>query len=176
MAEVYTIGHSTRSIEDFLSLLQAHGMELLVDVRTVPRSRRNPQFNRETLPETLAAQGIGYRHEPALGGLRKARADSPNLAWRNDSFRGYADYMQTAPFAQGVDRLIGTAAEQRTVIMCAESLPWQCHRSLVADALLARGVSARHILSASRADVHRFTSFARVEGTKVWYPLPLDVK
>jgi uncharacterized protein (DUF488 family) len=167
---IYTIGHSTRSIGDFIDLLKAYKIQRLVDIRTVPRSRRNPHFNRESLPGSLAEAGIEYEHRPGLGGLRHPRKDSINTAWRNDSFRGYADYMQTPEFAQNIDELIGEGARERIAIMCAESVPWRCHRSLVADALAARGIAVRHIMSASSAEPHRVTPFARVEGERVTYP------
>lgn len=167
---IFTIGHSNRTLEALLALLAAHGVGQLVDIRTVPRSRHNPQFNRDTLPQSLGEAGIEYVSLQALGGLRRPRPDSPNSAWQNDSFRGYADYMQTAEFASGIDRLLELAGDRTTAIMCAEAVPWRCHRSLVADALLARGVDVRHILSAAAPAPHAFTSFARVEGTAVTYP------
>jgi len=176
-AEVLTIGHSTRSLEALLALLGAHGVEHLVDVRTIPRSRHNPQFNRERLAGRLRPTGIGYTHMPALGGLRHARPDSPNQGWRNASFRGFADYMQTPEFEAGLEALIKAAARARTVIMCAEAVPWRCHRSLIADALSARGIGVEHILSATRAEPHALTAFATLEGTRVTYPpepLPLE--
>jgi len=167
---VFTIGHSTRSIEEFVQLLEAHGVERLIDIRTVPRSRTNPQFNRDTLPASLKNAGIEYLHMPELGGLRHARPDSPNTAWRNDSFRGYADYMQTPEFAEAIERLMEIGARKQVAIMCAEAVPWRCHRSLVADALTARGISVQDILTATRRQLHKLTPFARVEGTRVWYP------
>jgi uncharacterized protein (DUF488 family) len=167
-----TIGHSTRPIVEFIDILRAHGVELLVDVRTLPKSRYNPQFNRENLPASLAASGIDYRHLPGLGGLRHPRKDSTNTGWRNDSFRGYADYMQTPEFEQSLDELLVLAADRKVAIMCAESVPWRCHRSMIADALTARAIEVRHILSAAKADPHRLTSFARIEGGRVTYPPP----
>ena len=167
---VYTIGHSTRAIEQFIDLLKANGVTLLADVRTMPRSRHNPQFNRDTLPQALAAAGIGYRHLAGLGGLRHARADSPNMGWRNTSFRGFADYMQTEEFAAGLDELWGLAKEWQVAIMCAEAVPWRCHRSLIADALFARGLSVEHIIGAGHTQVHQPTPFARIEGLSVTYP------
>ena len=146
------------------------GIERLVDIRTVPRSRRNPQFDRTNLPRALAETGIHYEHRPGLGGLRHARKDSINTAWRNDSFRGYADYMQTAEFSHNIDELIADGAQERIAIMCAESVPWRCHRSLVADALTARGVEVRHIIAAGDPKPHSVTPFARVEGDRVTYP------
>ncbi len=168
--QLWTVGHSTRSAEELIGLLRAHGIRLVVDVRTVPRSRHNPQFDRTALPATLDAAGIGYRHEPDLGGLRHARRDSPNGAWRNESFRGYADYMQTPAFDEALDRLAGLASEAPTAIMCAEAVPWRCHRSLIADAWMARGGIVLHVVSAARAEPHELTPFARVEGTRVTYP------
>jgi uncharacterized protein (DUF488 family) len=165
-----TIGHSNRPIEEFLGMLQAHGVDLLVDVRTVPRSRYNPQFNRETLPASLADAGIEYRHMPGLGGLRHPRKDSSNTGWRNDSFRGYADYMQTSEFAENIRELLALEDGHQVAVMCAESVPWRCHRSMIADALTARGVVVRHIMSATKANPHKLTSFARVEGDRVTYP------
>ncbi len=167
---ILTIGHSTRTIEEFIAMLRAHGVEALVDVRTVPRSLRNPQFNSGALAGALAAAGIDYLHMPTLGGLRRPRKDSPNLAWRNESFRGYADYMQTPGFAAALDRLIEFARARRTAIMCAEAVPWRCHRSLIADALAARGVAVEHIMSEAAAKPHTVTSFARIEDGRVTYP------
>jgi uncharacterized protein (DUF488 family) len=168
--EVLTIGHSTRPIETFIRLLKAHAVEALVDVRTIPRSRFNPQFNQETLAEALHAQGIDYRHMKALGGMRHARKDSPNLGWRNGGFRGYADYMQTEEFERALEALIALSQSQRLALMCAEAVPWRCHRSLLADALTVRGIAARHIMSEERADPHRLTAFAHVEGNAITYP------
>ncbi len=167
---LWTIGHGTRALEELIGLLQAHGIRCLVDVRTVPRSRRNPQFNRETLPGALTGAGIAYVHAPDLGGLRRPRADSPNTAWRNASFRGYADHMSSAEFGRALEGLIHRARAMPTAVMCAESVPWRCHRSLIADALTARGVGVSHILSARRADPHVLTPWARVEGGQVTYP------
>ena len=167
-----TIGHSNRPLAEFLEMLQAHQVELLVDVRTVPRSRYNPQFNRDALPQPLAAVGIAYEHMPGLGGLRHPRSDSRNTGWRNLSFRGYADYMQTPEFATNLQKLVELDAGRRVAIMCAESVPWRCHRSLIADALLARGIPVTHILSATKANPHQLTSFARVEGGRLTYPSP----
>ncbi len=174
---IYTIGHSTLAAGDFVHLLQAHGVKQLVDVRTVSRSRRNPQFNsapadpgQDTLPETLHAARIEYVAMPGLGGWRKARADSPNTAWRNESFRGYADYMLTPEFAAHLEELIALARRAPTAIMCAEAVPQRCHRSLIADALVARGIEVLHIRSLSRAEAHELTPWAKVEGTTVSYP------
>jgi uncharacterized protein (DUF488 family) len=168
---IYTVGHSTRPIEDFIGLLDSFGVTCLVDVRTVPRSRRNPQFNKDSLPQALEPAGIRYTHFPELGGLRKPGPDSANTAWRNDSFRGYADYMQTAGFAQGLDQLLNLAGQEAAVaVMCAEAVPWRCHRSLIGDALLARGFQVVDILGPSKAQPHRLTPFAKVEGEQVTYP------
>ncbi|SPE34579.1 conserved hypothetical protein [Candidatus Sulfopaludibacter sp. SbA3] len=163
-----TIGHSNRSLADLIAMLQAHGVQTLVDVRTVPKSRYNPQFNRDALPVPLATAGIQYLHMPGLGGLRHARKDSLNTAWRNDSFRGYADYMQTAEFARSLDELIAIPGE--VALMCAESVPWRCHRSMIADALAARGIPVWHIMSTQARNPHKVTAFAHVEGEQVTYP------
>ena len=167
---VFTIGHSTRPIEDFIALLKAHEIQLLVDVRTVPRSRHNPQFNRDVLPGSLRSANIDYRHMPELGGLRHARKDSTNLGWRNLSFRGFADYMETPEFEKGLADLIKEARSRRTAIMCAEAVPWRCHRSLIADALVARGLEVFELSSLTRTQPHKMTPFAQLEGTKVHYP------
>jgi uncharacterized protein (DUF488 family) len=167
---VMTIGHSTRMIEEFIRLLQINAVTRVVDVRTVPRSRHNPQFNRETLPVSLKTAGIGYVHMAELGGLRHTTRDSLNIGWRNASFRGYADYMQTPEFERAIDQLIQLANQDRIAVMCAEAVPWRCHRSLIADALLVRGIRSEDIMSAARRQVHTLTSFARVEGTQITYP------
>jgi uncharacterized protein (DUF488 family) len=167
---VLTIGHSTRSIEEFIRLLEAHGVERTLDVRTIPRSRHNPQFSREKLSPALRRARIRYRHMPGLGGLRHARRDSTNLGWRNASFRGYADYMQTAPFKRNLERCIDFAKKERVVLMCAEAVPWRCHRSLIADALLVRGIDAAEITSGVRVRRHVLTPWARVKGTEITYP------
>jgi uncharacterized protein (DUF488 family) len=168
---ILTIGHSTRSIEAFLDLLRAQGVKRVIDVRTIPRSRHNPQFNRETLPQTLCQAGIGYTHLPELGGLRHAQRDSPNMGWRNISFRGYADYMQTPEFEVGLDTLMSARERESIVIMCAEAVPWRCHRSLIADALSIRGIPVEHILSATRTQPHALTPFAQVHGARITYPV-----
>jgi len=167
---VLTIGHSTRTLEAFVHLLQVHAVRRVVDVRTVPRSRHNPQFNRETLPDALQAAGIGYTHMPGLGGLRHPRSDSPNTAWRNASFQGFADYMQTSEFAANLNALIELAAKERIALMCAEAVPWRCHRSLIVDALTVQGLAVEHIVSATRCQPHTLPPWARVRGTELTYP------
>jgi len=167
---VYTIGHSTRPIEAFIALLQTHGVAQLADVRTIPKSRRHPHFAQESLTVSLPAAGIAYRHFPGLGGLRKPAADSPNGGWRHASFRGYADYMQTPAFTASLDDLIEWSKAAPTAVMCAEAVWWQCHRQLIADALVARGIDVRHITSPKSASAHALTSFARVDRGKVSYP------
>jgi hypothetical protein len=168
---VLTIGHSTRPIEEFVALLRAHGVTKLVDVRTVPRSKHNPQFGRERLPTSVATAGIAYEHEAALGGLRRTSDASPNQGWRNLSFRGYADHMQTPEFKDAVERLIVQARKgERLALMCAEAVPWRCHRSLIADALLVRGLQCEDIRTWTRRMPHRLTPFAKVRGTEITYP------
>ncbi|EWT05674.1 DNA repair protein [Intrasporangium chromatireducens Q5-1] len=169
---IYTIGHSTRPFDEFVAVLRAHAIEAVADVRTVPKSRHNPQFHIDALTRTLPEAGLGYVHLRALGGLRHARPDSPNAGWRNASFRGYADYMQTPEFAAGLAELLALAAEKRTVIMCAEAVPWRCHRSLVGDALLVRGHEVIDIYDKRTAKPERLTSFAVVDGLEVTYPAP----
>jgi uncharacterized protein (DUF488 family) len=167
---VFTLGHSTLPIERFIALLQIFGIERLVDIRAIPRSRHNPQFNDTALSGSLGAQHIDYVPMQALGGRRHARKDSSNTGWRNASFRGYADYMQTDAFQEALNSLIQMGREQRVAIMCAEAVPWRCHRSLVADALQVRGVPALEILSESNVRMHTLTPFARVQGLQVTYP------
>jgi uncharacterized protein (DUF488 family) len=168
---IFTIGHSTRPIAEFLDLLSAHGIRQLLDIRTIPKSRRNPQFNTDSLAASLAATGIRYAHLKDLGGLRHPARDSINLGWRNESFRGYADYMQTPEFAAALDRAIHLAKETPpTVLMCAEAVPWRCHRSLVADALVVRGIRVLEIVSAAEPKEHALTTFAHVRGTRITYP------
>ena len=167
---VYTIGHSTRPIEDFIALLQAHGVTQLADVRTIPKSRRHPHFGKDALSESLPVAGISYRHVPGLGGLRKPAPDSPNGGWRHAGFRGYADYMLTPAFADALSTTIDWAGEAPTAVMCAEAVWWQCHRQLIADALVARGIGVRHITTVKTAAAHTLTSFARVDGQRVSYP------
>lgn len=167
---VLTIGHSTRPLEEFIPLLDAHGVKRLVDVRTMPRSRHNPQFNKDSLPRALKRAGIAYTHMPSLGGLRHPRKDSINLGWRNAGFRGYADHMQTPEFEEALKKLIAMAEDERLAIMCAEAVPWRCHRSLIADALLVRGLRVEEISSLTRTQPHKLTPFAHVFGTEVTYP------
>lgn len=167
---VFTIGHSTRTIADFIRLLKAHKVQRVIDVRTIPRSRHNPQFNRDQLSPALHRARMHYTHMPGLGGLRHARRDSLNTAWRNASFRGYADYMQTAEFDDNLRRCLALARRERVVLMCAEAVPWRCHRSLIADALIVRGIEAMEITSGVRARRHALTQWARVIGTRVTYP------
>ena len=168
--QILTIGHSTHPIDEFIKLLRQHGIEQLVDIRTIPRSRHNPQFNSAALAKSLEDNGIGYVHLKELGGLRHPLRDSINTGWRNASFRGYADYMQTAEFEQALRRLLQLCEDKRCAAMCAEAVPWRCHRSLLADALVARGIPVEHILSGSRRDVHSLTPFARIENGRVTYP------
>ena len=169
---VYTVGHSTRTLDELVAMLASFGVKTLADIRTIPRSRHNPQFEGATLPGALRPRGIRYVQLPRLGGLRHARKDSPNGAWRNASFRGFADHMQTEEFEAGLDELCELASRGTVAIMCAEAVPWRCHRSLVADALLARGASVEHIGGPSRSTPHRMTPFAKVRGTRVSYPVP----
>lgn len=170
MDTIYTIGHSTRSIEQFLGLLQAHNIEELVDVRTVPKSRHNPQFGQEELAAALQQAGIGYMHLGKLGGLRHSSKDSVNLGWQNSSFRGFADYMATPEFQQGLDELKAIAEKKRVTIMCAEAVPWRCHRSLIADALTTQGWQVLHIQSKKTASPHELTPFLKVQDGKLTYP------
>jgi uncharacterized protein (DUF488 family) len=167
VSRIWTIGHSTRDIEDFTSMLEANGIKLLADVRSLPGSKRYPQFNKEALAESLSARGIRYEHFPELGGRRKAKGDSRNTAWRNASFRGYADYMETEQFRQGVEHLLTLAHETGpAAIMCAEAVWWRCHRSLISDYLKARDIEVIHILDASKTQPHPFTSAAHlIDGT-----------
>ncbi len=182
---LWTIGHSTHPIEEFLALLRAHGIRQLVDVRTIPRSRHNPQFNTEALARSLADAAISYQHSARLGGLRKTSKDSMNTGWRNESFRGYADYMQTHEFRKSLDELIADSRKLsfspahpgraetrpfRVAIMCAEAVPWRCHRSLIADALVMHGSEVRHIMTTQQATLHRLTSFAKIEKGLLFYP------
>lgn len=170
---IWTIGHSTRPIEDFLALMAREHIERLIDVRAFPGSRRYPQYNQEALASVLANSGIEYLHRPALGGRRRAPKDAPLSAWRNEGFRGYAAYMQTPAFRDAIDELLARAAETRTVILCSEAVPWRCHRTLISDALSVRGVEVDHILDASTTR-HVLTHFAVVAADEVTYPAPSD--
>ena len=167
---VLTVGHSRRGQDDSIALLQAHAVKQLADVRTIPRSRHNPQFSRDRIASALQGAGIRYVHMKALGGLRHPRSNSLNTGWRNTSFRGYADYMQTREFAQGLRRLMKMAKTKRTAIMCAEAVPWRCHRSLIGDALLAHGYGVEEIESLKRTRAHVLTPWARIVGSKITYP------
>jgi uncharacterized protein (DUF488 family) len=174
MGRIFTVGHSTHPIEEFAALLRAHGVTLLVDIRTIPRSRHNPQFGEDELRASLSGFGIAYRRLEALGGLRPTSADSLNTGWKNSSFRGYADYMQTDAFRAGIDELLDLADGNTVAIMCAEAVPWRCHRSLVGDALLVRGAAVEDIFSATSAKPHTLTRFAHVNGLTITYPPPLE--
>jgi uncharacterized protein (DUF488 family) len=167
---IYTAGHSTRPIDAFIGLLAAHGVTCVADVRTVPRSRHNPQFGAEALGQSLAHADIEYRPFPALGGFRRAQPDSRNAGWRNASFRGYADYMGTPAFEGGLEALIALANQATVAVMCAEAVPWRCHRSLIGDALIVRGITVEEIVSDVKTEPHRLTPFARVSGTTITYP------
>jgi uncharacterized protein (DUF488 family) len=172
MQTLYTIGHSTRSIEDFVGLLTTYDIRELVDVRTIPGSRRHPQFSGEALVAALEEAGITYRHLKELGGLRRPSKDSLNTGWHNLSFRGYADYMATNAFEQGLQALTTIAEKYPTAIMCAEAVPWRCHRSLIADALTTQGWQVRHILNKTSAHLHKPTPFLTVQNGKLLYPDP----
>ena len=167
---VSTVGHSTRPLAEFIGLLAAHAVNRVIDVRTVPRSRHNPQFNYDSLPAALEAVGIQYAHVAGLGGFRRPRPGTLNIGWRNASFRGFADYMQTAEFANNIASLIELARRERVVLMCAEAVPWRCHRSLIADALVVHGIRTAEIINATRLQVHTLTPFANVDGTMITYP------
>ncbi len=167
---VCTIGHSNRPLDTFLGLLRSNEVAHVLDVRTVPRSRHNPQFNQDALPASLGVVHIAYTHVPGLGGLRHARADSPNAGWHNLSFRGYADYMQSPEFAANVQWVADLARAERCVLMCAEAVPWRCHRSMIGDALLVRGIRVEDIIGPKGRKPHVLTAFAHVEGTQVTYP------
>lgn len=167
---IYTIGHSTRELSELIGILRHYEIELLVDVRSVPRSRHTPQFNEDNLVKALPKSGIGYIHLEKLGGLRHTNKDSINLGWHNESFRGYADYMQTAEFAAGIGELLELAKDKAVAIMCAEAVPWRCHRSLIGDALLVRGVKVIDIFDEHKAQDEKLTDFAKVSGLIVTYP------
>jgi uncharacterized protein (DUF488 family) len=166
---IFTIGHSTRTIEDFIAILKHYHITELIDIRTVPKSRHNPQFNGPELAHALRNHHIGYRHQKNLGGLRHTHRDSINTAWENASFRGFADYMQTEEFKEGIEQLIEIAHKKIVAIMCAEAVPWRCHRSLIGDALLARGITAQDIFSITIAKPHTLTPWAKIHGTVVTY-------
>ena len=166
---VHTLGHSTLTLEDFLGLLEAHALDVIADVRRFPASRRHPHFAREPLATVLAARGIDYSWLVSLGGRRDPRPDSPHVAWRNAAFGGYADHMDGTEFREGLDALLGLAEGRRAGVMCAEAVPWRCHRQLIADALVVRGVEVRHITGHGGAEPHRLTPFARVEGDRIVY-------
>ncbi len=167
---VYTIGHSTRSARDVINLLKKEGIEIVIDVRSVPRSAFNPQFNKDTFPAELSKEGIGYVYMKGLGGLRKPEKDSMNTGWNNASFRGFADYMQTQEFEQNLEGLLKTASQKKAAIMCAEAVPWRCHRLLISDALTVRGVRVEHIMGVQGLQAHELTLFLKAEGTKITYP------
>ena len=171
---LWTIGHSTKPIDEFLALLKAHGIQQLIDVRTIPRSRHNPQYNNEALSKSLQHEDLSYKHMPKLGGLRKPKKGSLNTGWRNESFRGYADYMQTEDFQRALEELIAHGRSKKTTIMCAEAVPWRCHRSLIADALTIRGWEVRHIMSETKAARHQLASFATVKNGELRYPAKDD--
>ena len=167
---IFTVGHSTRSIEEFVKLLQTYEIKELIDVRTIPKSRHNPQFNLEVLKQSLKRARIRYKHLKKLGGLRHGRKDSINLGWRNSSFRGFADYMGTPEFAEGLESLTKIASLRKTAIMCAEAVPWRCHRSLIADALIKKRWAVRHIMSRTVAKKHRLTPFLKIKKGRLIYP------
>lgn len=170
----WTVGHSTRTADDFLDLLRTHHIDRLADVRTIPQSRRHPHFGRVALETRLRETGVEYRHFPSLGGLRKPRPDSPNRAWRNQAFRGYADHMLTPEFSAAVDELLIFGDESRAAVMCAEAVWWRCHRMLLSDALVVRGLDVHHILNEGKTEPHRLTPFATIqENGPVWYPIPV---
>jgi len=168
---IYTIGHSTRSADEFVEICRAHGIQAIADVRLIPKSRRYPHFNDEQMTVWLPKAGIRYVPFKQLGGRRRARKDSINLGWRNESFRGYADFMQTEAFAHGVNKLTALAADQPTATMCAEAVPWRCHRSLISDALLVRGWRVMDVTSEGKATPHKLTPFAKVVGETITYPV-----
>ena len=173
--QIWSIGHSTRGIDEFISLLEENEIKLLADVRAWPGSKRYPQFNKDALAESLNAHGIGYQHFPELGGKRKSKPDSRNTAWRNASFRGYADYMETEQFQKGIERLLDVAAEAGpTAIMCAEAVWWRCHRSLISDSLKTRGLEVLHILGANKVEPHPYTSAARIVDGTLTYTMEED--
>jgi uncharacterized protein (DUF488 family) len=169
-AQVYTVGHSTRTLDELVDLLRAFDVSVVADIRSIPRSRHNPQFNSDTLQSTLWARRLRYVHLSELGGLRRAHKDSPNTGWRNASFRGFADYMLTESFEAGLTKLRALVASDRVALMCAEAVPWRCHRFLIADALTARGAMVEHIATPKRSSPHHMTPFARLDGARITYP------
>jgi len=169
-SKIYTIGHSTRPLDEFISMLKDFHVRKLIDVRTIPKSRFNPQYNQEDLAKSLAKEKIDYEHMPGLGGLRHAQKDSINKGWRNASFRGYADYLQTESFENALQELIKRARKKTIAIMCAEAVPWRCHRSLIADALLFHGLDVRDIMGAQKESVHKMNPMAKTGRGKVYYP------
>jgi uncharacterized protein (DUF488 family) len=171
---LYTVGHSTRSLDELVELLREHGITLLADVRTAPGSRRMPHFTKAALAVDLPARGVRYAHLPELGGLRRPRPDSPNAGWRNANFRGYADHMADPDFVAGLERLVEWGGDRHVAFMCAEAVPWRCHRSLIADALLARGIGVTHVIGPGRTQSATLTPFARVEGGRITYPGPVQ--
>src|SRR5262245_25375057 len=171
-ARIYTVGHSTRTLDELVALLRMFDISVLADIRTIPRSRHNPQFNADVLRTALSARAFRYVHLARLGGLRKAKKDSINTGWRNASFRGYADYMQTKEFWKALDELMTDSQTLPTAIMCAEAVPWRCHRSLIADALSIKGWTVRHIMAHAKADEHRLTSFVSLDNDELTYPCP----
>jgi uncharacterized protein (DUF488 family) len=168
---IHTVGHSTRSADEFVALMREFGVARVADVRTVPRSRHNPQFDISVMPDWLSDAGIAYEHMPGLGGFRHTTPDSLNLGWHNDAFRGYADYMQTPEFAVAIEHLVLEARQSVVAIMCAEAVPWRCHRSLIGDALVVRGITVNDIIGPGSARPHRLTAFAEVNGERLTYPL-----
>jgi len=170
---VFTIGHSTRPLEDFVELIKNHNIKSVIDIRTIPRSRHNPHFNADTLPNTLGKAGFSYQHMAGLGGLRHTHPDSPNSGWRNTTFRGFADYIQTPEFEENLEVLISLAQKEIIVLMCAEAVPWRCHRSLIADALVMRGITVEHILSRASCRAHVLTPWAQIQGNLITYPSPV---
>jgi uncharacterized protein (DUF488 family) len=173
---VCTVGHSTRTLEEFFSLLAQYQVTMVVDVRAIAHSRHNPQFNKETLPDALQSKGLRYIHMPELGGLRRPSSDSVNLAWENKIFRGYADYMQTKEFTENLLKVVALARENQIAVMCAEAVPWRCHRILIADALIVRRIKVKHLLTEISFTTHELTTFASVEGNNVTYPLFIKEK
>lgn len=168
--QILTIGHGTKSIDEFISLLKTYEIQRIVDVRTIPKSMHNSQFNKEILPKSLKKVRIGYIHIKGLGGLRHAKKDSVNMAWRNASFRGFADYMQTEDFKKNIERLIKIAKQKKIAIMCAESLHWRCHRSLIADALQVHGIKVKHVMNQKNYNEHKLTPWAKTKDSQVTYP------